>query len=284
MKLNCFEDANEYYDRVKPYLLQHEAHHNLLFGMIEELRRQPEHFTDSPYLVTVQQEDNLVAVALRRPPRKLVLSRSLNFQALNAIAQDLQSRQELIPGVIGPVNEAQAFAQVWQAATGQSYRQGMEQRIYQLETVKPVPKAKGDFRQATQADCNLLVNWCQEFYEEASGEATEYDEAKHIIDRHLKKNSLFLWQDKVPVSVASCGGLTPNGIRIGFVYTPPEYRRNGYASSCVAALSQTLLDQGRKYCFLFTDLANPTSNHIYQAIGYHPVGNMDNYWFGDCSF
>ncbi len=58
-----------------------------------------------------------------------------------------------------------------------------------------------------------------------------------------------------------------------------KYRRQGYASSCVAALSQTLLDQGRKYCFLFTDLANPTSNHIYQAIGYQPICDMNEYWF-----
>lgn len=293
MKLNHFEDANEYYHRVKPYLLQHEAHHNLLFGMIDGLKSQPEYSTHPPYLITVQEDDRLVAVAFRKPPRKLVLSRtaacssaslSLNLQALNTIAQDLQARQELIPGVMGPVDEAQAFAQAWQAVTGQSYRQGMQQGIYQLETVKPVLKANGHFRQATLADCNLLVNWCQEFYQEAAGEATEYDEAKRIIDRHLKKNALFLWQDKVPVSVASCSGSTPNGIRIGFVYTPPEYRRNGYASSCVAALSQTLLDRGRKYCFLFTDLANPTSNHIYQAIGYQPIGNMDDYWFGACSF
>ncbi|HAA26485.1 MAG TPA: GNAT family N-acetyltransferase [Cyanobacteria bacterium UBA8553] len=291
MKLNHFEDVNEYYDRVKPYLIQHEAHHNLIFGMIDSLRSQPEYFTHPPYLVTVQEDDHVATVAIRTPPRKLVLSRtaasnsanvpnaSLNLQALNTIAQDLHARQELIPGVIAPVDEAQAFVQAWQAVTSQSYRLAMRQRVYQLESVKPVHKANGHFRQATLADFNLLVNWCQKFYQEASGEATKYDETKRTIDRHLKKNALFLWQDKVPVCVASFSGLTPNGIRIGFVYTPPQYRRNGYASSCVAALSQTLIDRGHKYCFLFTDLANPTSNHIYQAIGYQPVADINDYVF-----
>ena len=79
--------------------------------------------------------------------------------------------------------------------------------------------------------------------------------------------------------MAGFSGATPNGIRVNLVYTPPEYRKKGYATSCVAALSQTLLDQGRKYCFLFTDLANPTSNHIYQTIGYQPVCDMNDYWF-----
>ena len=51
----------------------------------------------------------------------------------------------------------------------------------------------------------------------------------------------------------------------------PEFRGRGYASNCVAALTQKMLDQGRKFCFLYTDLSNPTSNKIYQQIGYRPV-------------
>jgi predicted GNAT family acetyltransferase len=74
-----------------------------------------------------------------------------------------------------------------------------------------------------------------------------------------------------PVSLAAFCGPTPNGMRIGPVYTPPQYRGKGYASANVAALSQRLLDSGRKFCYLFTDLANPTSNKIYQKIGYEQV-------------
>ncbi len=76
------------------------------------------------------------------------------------------------------------------------------------------------------------------------------------------------------------GSPTPSGIRIGPVYTPPADRRQGYASALVAAASQTLLDQGRRFCLLFTDLANPTSNHVYQAIGYEPVTDVDQYRLG----
>lgn len=83
----------------------------------------------------------------------------------------------------------------------------------------------------------------------------------------------------MPVSMAGTSGPTPNGIRVNLVYTPPEHRRQGYASSCVAALSQALLNQGRKYCFLLTDLANPTSNHIYQTIGYRSRGDVTEYCF-----
>ncbi|HJW22008.1 MAG TPA: GNAT family N-acetyltransferase, partial [Candidatus Limnocylindrales bacterium] len=75
------------------------------------------------------------------------------------------------------------------------------------------------------------------------------------------------------------GGLTPNGIRVGPVYTPPELRGRGYASNLVAGVSQLQLDAGRTFVFLFTDLANPTANKIYQEIGYEPVNDVDEYEF-----
>ena len=80
--------------------------------------------------------------------------------------------------------------------------------------------------------------------------------------------------------MAGCGGPTPHGLRVAPVYTPPEHRGRGYASACVAALSQLLLDSGRRYCFLFTDRSNPTSNHIYEAIGFEAVTEVDRWVFG----
>lgn len=279
MNLKHFDDINEYYEYVKPYLIQQEAYHNLLFGVISELKGRPKNSTHPPYLVTVEEDDNLVAVALRTPPRQLVLSKILDFKAFNIIAQDLHARQELIPGVTGLVEEAQAFAQAWQTLTNQSYHLALKLGIYQLTTVNPVRKANGYFRPATQNDSNLLINWLQALTQEALDETTEDDQALRIVENYLKNQALYLWQDEFAVSIAGYTGATPNGIRVNFVYTPPEYRRQGYASSCVASLSQTLLNQGRKYCFLFADLANPTSNHIYQEIGYQAVGEMHEYWF-----
>lgn len=82
------------------------------------------------------------------------------------------------------------------------------------------------------------------------------------------------------MSLTGIGGLTPTGIRIGPVYTPPEHRGAGYASNLVAAASQRQLDAGRSFVFLFTDLANLTSNHVYEALGFEPVSDIDRYKFG----
>ena len=81
-----------------------------------------------------------------------------------------------------------------------------------------------------------------------------------------------IWEDGgEPVSMSGYGGRTPNGIRIGPVYTPPEHRGRGYATSLVAEQSARLLREGRMFCFLYTDLANPTPNAIYERIGYARV-------------
>lgn len=60
-------------------------------------------------------------------------------------------------------------------------------------------------------------------------------------------------------------------VRIGPVFTPPELRGRGYAGVAVAELSRRLLHAGNRACMLYTDLANPTSNSVYQRIGYRPV-------------
>lgn len=129
-------------------------------------------------------------------------------------------------------------------------------------------------RNATEVDRALLLQWNQDFAIEVFGEPMTNAQ---YIDNHIKQNTIYLWQDEVPVSFVCCAGSTPNGKRLGPVYTPKEYRKKGYATTCVADLSQKFLEMGCKSCFLFTDLANPISNHIYRKIGYLPVTDCCEY-------
>jgi predicted GNAT family acetyltransferase len=139
----------------------------------------------------------------------------------------------------------------------------------------------GRFRRASDADRALLVRWLAAFNREALGTGPPFD-AERWVDNALTSpvRGVSLWEyGSAPVSLAAYAGPTPHSMRVGPVYTPPERRGKGYASACVAAVSQQLLDEGRSFCTLFTDLSNPTSNHIYQAIGYQPVCDADVYEF-----
>src|SRR5262249_10093117 len=159
--------------------------------------------------------------------------------------------------------------ELWSRRTGVGARTSMSQGVYELERVKPLPVVPGSARLTTAHDRELAVRWFIAFAEEAHHQgAPGTDDAEEMFDRRLSSPSAgsLLWENGgAPVSMAGWGGPTPNGIRVSLVYTPPEFRGRGYATALTAELSQGLLDGrlfegGRRFCFLYTDLANPTSN------------------------
>ncbi len=105
------------------------------------------------------------------------------------------------------------------------------------------------------------------------------EEARKMAVQRIEVGDVYLWDDGGPVSMAFRARPTPHGYTVTGVYTPPELRGRGYASACVAALSQRLLESGKQFCNLFTDLANPVSNSIYMKIGYKPVCDFTEYCF-----
>ncbi|MEB3293724.1 MAG: GNAT family N-acetyltransferase [Synechococcales bacterium] len=275
MQLHPFDDIQEFWHATQTYLLQNEAEHNALLGILQTLLTHPERYSEPPYLAFVEQNSQILAIALRTPPDHLLLSKVQDLDALKLIAQDLQREQ--LPGVSGLVAETEAFVQIWHMLTGQAYQREFESRIYQLTQVEPVPRAKGYLRPVIPSDRPLLLEWFAAF--NAETDLVSDGEIERRVDVELKRQSTYLWEDSVPVSMVGGRQFSSTSARIAPVYTPPEHRRKGYAMAGVAALSQQLLDQGCDRCFLFTDLANPTSNSIYQQIGYRPVCDWHEYGF-----
>ncbi len=281
MRLTRFEGVEEYYRRAEGLLLEHEAEHNLILGVCSGLMGGPSHPEHPPYLALVENWGEVVATALMTPPSELLLSVSPSPAPISIIARDLHEGFPDLPGVLAPVPSCHWFAEAWVTLTGRTWRRRVAERIYRLERVAPVSCVRGELRRATEEDLDLLAEWLVAFVWESDRRRMDARRAREVAGRRLNGGAegTYLWEDGVPVSMASYSGPTPNGIRIGRVYTPPGYRGRGYASGCVATLSQLLLDSGYKYCFLFADLSNPTSNRLYQSIGYRPIGDADEYEF-----
>lgn len=255
-----------------------------MLGLVASLIIQPDLYGTQPYLALVEAEGGAtVAASVMTPPHGLVLALTDSREALTLIARDVCAFRPDMPGVTGPVPVGEQFSEIWRELTRQPFRKNMAERIYRLNAVTPPANIPGAMRRVREADRELLRAWITAFQQEAFGEVNV-----EVVERSVNNmltlppdvRGTFLWEDPAPVSLVSYGGPTPNSMRIGPVYTPPEYRGHGYASVLTAAVSQYLLDSGRKFCTLFTDLANPTSNKIYQAIGYRPVCDVDEYKFG----
>ena len=118
-----------------------------------------------------------------------------------------------------------------------------------------------------------MAKWIEAFSREAVGEASDSAEAMEKAKKYIVEESMYIWDHDGPVSIARESRAMKNGTNVALVYTPPEFRGRGYATSCVHQLTKKLLAGGYRFCSLYTDLANPTSNHIYPKIGYVPLGN-----------
>lgn len=266
-------------DAATDFLVEREAEHSLIFGISATLAADPGYAIE-PYLATVSKAGRVVVGAVMTPPWNLVLSCTDAPDALIALATDLDARGIAIPGATGPVEDVRRFTEGWCRTHGLEPGPRIAERIYRLERVVPPAGVSGTVRLARESDRDLLVGWLEAFLDEALARP-DPDRAAAMFDRSFRTGTRtwYVWEDDKPVSVAAAGGPTPNGIRIGPVYTPPDSRRHGYASALTAAVSQAELDKGRRFVFLFTDLANPTSNKIYQAIGYEPVIDVDQITF-----
>jgi GNAT superfamily N-acetyltransferase len=267
------EDLDEFDGHAGPFLRERPAQNTIELTVIETLRATgPQTFgEDAPLFGWWQAPGGPVAgTCLQTPPFPLLLGRAPE-QAVAELAASLAAAGRPLPGVNASVAAAGQFAAHWRARTGATAAEHMRNRLYRLgELVPPRPPPPGQARVAGDADQDLLVAWFRAFGREVAVVADQ-DRTRAVRDR-IGYGGLMLWEaDGVPVAMAGLSRQVAGMTRVGPVYTPPGLRRRGYAGAVTAAVSQAARDAGAAEVLLFTDLANPTSNSIYQRLGYQPV-------------
>jgi len=276
MQLHRFSQVQPFLDRAEPWLLSAEIENNVVLGVTRGLLSRDHEFKDPIYLATVETQGEVSGCAIRTPPFELAFTQMPEV-AIPLLLRDLVDVYPSLSGVLGPELIATRFAKLWTKEFGGTLKLQCQERLYSLErVVHPSSPPPGLFRHATQKDLELVMDWNVGFYEDTG---IPDRASKHRTAQLVKDGSLFLWEDGEPRSMAAKVAESPTGARIGYVYTPPTFRKCGYASICVAELSQLLLNQGRNFCCLFADLANPTSNSIYERLGYKPVSDVAYFLF-----
>ena len=260
-------------------LAQDEAANNLIYGIALRLAAEPDRFDQAPYLATIEGDRAIVCAALMTPPYRLTLFAPppLSPDAFDLLIADLRAGGWPVRGVTAEAGAAALFAARWQALTGEEARVEVQMRVFVLRSVLWPPLPPGRLRQAGPEEAEFAWQWYCDF----TREAVHGDPLPTLpnVRRSIDQGSIYFWDDGGPVSLVARGRRLPHGSSIGPVYTPPALRGRGYATACTAAVSQGILDGGAEYCTLFTDRANPTSNAIYQRIGYEAVCDYTEYTF-----
>ena len=271
MEVEVTGGAATFLERVGGLLLEDEARHNLVLGIASFTLDHPDVYSEVRGWVA-REAGEVVGAALRTAPYNLVLARPTTPAALAALAEGITDE---LPGVVGAVPEVDAFASAWSALRGVTTATRFDQRIYAVEQLVQPREVEGAARLAGVDDRALVLEWMTAFAHEALHGGDDPGRIERSVDARLGPEGtggICLWEvGGGPVALAGFGGPTPNGLRIGPVYTPPELRGHGYGSAVTAAASQVALDRGKRFCFLYTDRANPTSNAIYMRLGYRPV-------------
>ncbi|MEU7583835.1 GNAT family N-acetyltransferase [Streptomyces sp. NPDC041068] len=275
-------DLDEFLARAGDFLRSEPALHTVLLSVTDNLRARGLHtYGDGePLFGTYAEDDGAVRGAfVRTPPHRVALG-PVSPEAADALARRLADISPDLPGVATERGTAEAFAEAWEKRTGASVAADRLQRLYRLGTLTPPETAPpGRARVATEADRELLARWHEEFGE-AVGERPAMAPGAWA-DARLAYGGCTLWEtpDGTPVAMAGVTRRSAGQVRVAPVYTPADQRGRGYGGAVTAAVTCAALDAGAAEVLLFTDLANPTSNSLYQRIGYRPVRDFAQYDF-----
>ncbi|WP_242310404.1 GNAT family N-acetyltransferase [Bacillus cereus group sp. BfR-BA-01331] len=266
IQLHVYEEILNFAEEVTPFLEKNEQENNLILGVLQMVQ-------EPIFIGVAKQGEEIAAVFLQTEEKKqiIVATSEISAVAIKELAKELTKVYPNIPGLIGNKKIVQKLAEEIAVLENKKTNVAMEQGIYELKQVKKKWNGDGIFREVSSDELTLIEQWIYQFCEDVKLPTTK-EEAKQTAHTLITNHRLFgLEVDGKIVSVAAKTRPTTNNITVNFVYTPKEARKKGYASSCIAALSQRMLDEGYKTTTLYTDLANPTSNKIYQEIGYEKM-------------
>lgn len=261
-------DPGEYLNRVGDFLRGLPVEHSVLLSNAAR-RAQREQINEADLWLWVEAGNEVVAAAQHTPPHGAYLSTGPS-EAMRLLAQMLWEQRPWLPGVAGPAPSPEDFADEWANLGGPPAVLESREGTYIASQVHAPTDVLGALRIAEPRDADLLHGWAAQFMAET--ELTTSDE--DLIGPRMEAGRMFVWEvNEQAVSMAAITEAHGGVSRVHLVFTPPQNRRQGFASACVAAITTRELANPGRLCMLYTDLENPTSNKIYQEVGYRRVGD-----------
>jgi RimJ/RimL family protein N-acetyltransferase len=269
MSWHISDSVQDFIDRAGPFLRSRPVENTVPLTLSENLRSRGLHIhgdADPIFGWWTEPDGRVTGAFLRTPPHPLLLT-AVPVAAVAALAGQLD---ESLGGINALSDDADRFVEARRARFDVTATEGRRSRLFRLDRLTPPTPPAGSARVAGPADRDLLIGWFQAFHREI-GEGFDRDNAT-LVDDKLAHQGIMLWEvASQPVAMAATTRPDGGMVRVIGVYTPREHRARGYGGAITTAVSRRALDGGATDVVLFTDLANPTSNALYQRLGYRPV-------------
>jgi RimJ/RimL family protein N-acetyltransferase len=266
------DSLDDFTERAWGLLAAGPVEQTVALSIVQGLRAGQRWSDVAPVFAWYEDDGEVRGAACMTPPFEMLLA-LVPQDAVEALVDTLREQGVAVPGVNGDVPTIERFVAAWLAGTDLGARTTFEQRLYGLKTLRPPdPPPPGRARPAVDSDLDLAAAWMAAFQREAGVPSTDVESAARV---GIGDRRLWLWEDEggEPVSLAGRTAPAVGVARVAPVYTPPAARRRGYGAAVTAAVTADALERGADDVVLFTDLANPTSNAIYQRIGFAPVSD-----------
>jgi len=292
MELRFFDHPDDFLDVAGAHLARQPVLSTVMAGVADRILGQVEAGIAWPegvpcwFAVALDQEGEVLGTAMRTAtfgdfPAYLL---PMPEVAVDLLADELLERDELVLGANGALPTVEVFCRRMAEASGRSVTVAQHTRLFELGELKEPAEVAGRLRPATVAEQGLVGSWYDAFMADADeqagrepGVSAHESPGPEDLRHRIEGGRVFVWvdEDDRPVHVTAATMPTFGVSRVGPVYTPREHRGRGIASRAVFEVSRLLRDSGERAC-LFTDQANPTSNRIYEALGYERLVDMAN--------
>jgi predicted GNAT family acetyltransferase len=274
------EDVDDFLARAGDFLRSRPALHTMTLSVTEKLRTLGV-TTRGPVFGRLERAGEVSATFYRFPSRGLSVT-SLTAEQADGLAAHLVALGYSLPSVSADHDTAIAFADAWQRRTGATPTLSVRLHLYRLGALTPPePFPAGRGRLVGDQDQEHLMRWCREFAADV-GEVVSIDADSWSGTRFAEKRYTF-WEDPdgMPVAMAGVNPMVGGQVRVDPVYTPAHLRGRGYAAAVTVEVCRAALAAGATEVVLFTNAANPTSNALYQRLGFVPVADWAAYTLGN---
>lgn len=257
--IRIFEDKSKFLRIYEPFFRKHEVSCSLIWGITKKF--------DQLDLMISAQRDQFFVLGVLAGKNLIIQANTLDEELYKALVSYMETID--YPGIVGSKESCLLYHKIYKNLTGKDMKITMNQRIYSCDQTHPVSLSIGKTRLALEEDLSILCEWAYGFSKEI-GEDTDMEQARKSITKLIENKGLYVLEiNNEIVSMTGRIRSLEYTESIGYVYTPRKHRGKGYASKLVQEVTQMVIDEG-KTAVLYTDLSNPTSNHIYMDIGYKP--------------